>query len=443
MHRLKVAACTIASVFISLAAAAQTKPDFPRLGGYKIGSPQAYEDPAYQAQVARLHLVVLNNYPGWESAHGTTMQAVVSGIKARNPNTKVFTYIVNNEVLGDSAWSEVRAKLDRERWWLYASGTSGTPVASIWPGATMINYSLGVAPNGSGERAADWFARWAHGKFFANVPALDGAYTDNFFWRPRVNGDWDRDGTSDGKRDADVLTMHRGGMRRHLDALKSLMPGKYQLGNITDWWDADAAYPEYEKQLHGGVIEHIIGESWSPEGRDWHGNVNSWGSWSEMMSRYRKLIRSVAEPKLVIFNQKGDPSDYQSFRYGYASCLMDDGYYDFSDATNGRMFFDVVWFDEYNTRLGKAVGAPPSAAWQAGVWRRDFERGIVLVNPRGNGTRTVTLEKDFRRIRGTQAPAVNNGQTGRTVTLKDRDGIVLLRLDAVAPPKPPRSLVAE
>jgi hypothetical protein len=31
------------------------------------------------------------------------------------------------------------------------------------------------------------------------------------------------------------------------------------------------------------------------------------------------------------------------------------------------------------------------------------------------------------KIKGTQAPTVNNGATVRTVTLQDRDGIVLLR----------------
>lgn len=444
MRRLAGAAVAAALALASASVLAQQKPAFPRLGGIKIGSPQNYDDAAYRAQLAKLQLVLINVYPGWESSRGTTLQSVVSDIKLRNPQTKVFSYIANNEVDADpsSAWKEVSSKLTAEKWWLYGSGTSGSPVPSVYPGVTMTNYSLGLPANAAGERFNEWFARWAYRKLWASASALDGVYTDNFFWRPRVTGDWDRDGTTDGKRDADVLQMHRGGMRKHLDTLKSLMPGKYQIGNITDWWDPDASYPEYEQQLNGGIIEHIMGDSWSPEGRDWKGNVNTWGSWAEMMKRYRKIMRSVAEPKLVIFNQYGDPSDYQSFRYGFGSCLLDDGYYDFSTSLGG-MFSKVVWFDEFNTRLGKAVSAPPTAAWKSGVWRRDFENGIVLVNPRGNGAQTVTLEADFKRIRGTQVPAVNSGQTTRTVTLKDRDGLVLLRLNAVAPPKAPGNLVVE
>jgi hypothetical protein len=65
--------------------------------------------------------------------------------------------------------------------------------------------------------------------------------------------------------------------------------------------------------------------------------------------------------------------------------------------------------------------------WQNGVYRRDFENGVALVNPRGNGQQTVQLEAGLRRIAGNQDPAVNNGQAVDTVTLQDADGIILVR----------------
>jgi hypothetical protein len=61
------------------------------------------------------------------------------------------------------------------------------------------------------------------------------------------------------------------------------------------------------------------------------------------------------------------------------------------------------------------------------VWRRDFDHGIVLVNPKGNGPQTVILESSYTRIKGEQDPVTNNGATVTTVTLQDRDGIILLR----------------
>jgi hypothetical protein len=70
----------------------------------------------------------------------------------------------------------------------------------------------------------------------------------------------------------------------------------------------------------------------------------------------------------------------------------------------------------------------------AGPWRRDFENGFVLVNPLNKAYTfsTAELAGDFnrtgiKRILGTQAPDVNNGQpvTG-TLTLPSFDAIILL-----------------
>ena len=156
-----------------------------------------------------------------------------------------------------------------------------------------------------------------------------------------------------------------------------------------------------------------------------HVSVEDWGGWTKMMTQYRATMAALNPPKLLIFNQHGDPADYQSFRYGFGSCLMDDGYYSFT--ANAQGYYGVVEFDEYNANLGVPVWMPPTRPWSNGVWRRDFEHGIALVNPKGNGVQTVALEGPFVKLNGTQAPAVNNGQTVTSVTLQDRDGIVLRR----------------
>jgi hypothetical protein len=188
-------------------------------------------------------------------------------------------------------------------------------------------------------------------------------------------------------------------------------------------------FPELDQQLNGGLMEGLIGYSWSSE---------TWAGWAEMMRAYRKILSAYAEPKLGIFHQVGSPTDYQAFRYGFASCLMDDGFYAFNSS---HAYSDAPFFDEYDVDLGAALGAPVTSAWQNGVYRRDFQNGIVLVNPKGNGAKTVQLEGDFRRISGTQAPSVNNGQVTRTVALNDRDGIVLLRANAVPRPGAPTLFV--
>jgi hypothetical protein len=74
----------------------------------------------------------------------------------------------------------------------------------------------------------------------------------------------------------------------------------------------------------------------------------------------------------------------------------------------------------------------------AGPWRRDFENGFVLVNPLNKAytfsTEELAGEFDrtgIKRILGTQAPEVNNGQpVTDTLTLEPFDAIILLAAHA-------------
>ena len=81
--------------------------------------------------------------------------------------------------------------------------------------------------------------------------------------------------------------------------------------------------------------------------------------------------------------------------------------------------------------LGKSVGTMwiDDIKLQEGdrnVYRRDYEGGIALVNATAAPV-TVNLNGTFRKIKGTQAPTVNDGTLCTSVTLPAQDGIVLLR----------------
>jgi len=159
-----------------------------------------------------------------------------------------------------------------------------------------------------------------------------------------------------------------------------------------------------------------------------------------MMTQYYTIIGAMLEPKLAVVNMWGDPTDLQSMRYGLTSVLMNDGY--FSYTNKATQYYGVTWFDEFDSKLGQSTSAPPTAAWQKGVWRRDFQNGIALVNPKGNGPQTVTLEGPFVKLKGTQDPVTNNGATVTTITLKDRDGIILMRQNPVKRPAAPKNFSA-
>ena len=410
---LYVLACLAA-----VSAHAQNSDTFPRLAGILIGDPRNYEDANYQRDIAKLDYAILSAYPGWEEEHGMTVEEVAKRIKAINPNIKLFLYFCpESREYRNTAWGSVISKLDGDRWWGYLKGGSGTKVLSDFgDGTYIVNLTNHAPADSSGKRANQWLAEHAVEKLVASRPSIDGIFTDNVFWKPRKDVDWNRDGRTDSQNDAAVQKYYREGNVAYLNHLKRLMPGKMQIGNVADWGRSEATLTEYHQVLVGGVLENLIGKEHS---------VETYLGWHELMARYRKTMAAFAEPRLGMFSQSGSRTDYRAFRYGFATALLDDAYYAFHDESKG--FSGVTWFDEFDVELGRATGAPPAAAWQKGVWRRDFQGGIALVNPKGNGSREVTLEGEFRRIDGHQDRSVNNGQSVHKVTLRDRDGIVLLR----------------
>lgn len=432
LRRFVTASTAVAALAISASALAFTPPSFPRIGGIQIGGPFNYNDPTYEAQLARQSVTVLNYWPQMNPG-GESMQSVVAAIKAINPNALVFLYTASDEAMTDptgSALGPVISQMNSQKWWLYTSTSYSAMVPSFYGnGSQTINNTPYTPKDSSGDDSIDWMTKWYTSNYGSQVPNADGLYMDNVFTQPRVAGDWYRNGTVLQPSDPKAQAAIQAGYERWFSLAHQLMPGKYQLGNIATWGQGTTVPSGYQGMADGGILEAMIGESYS---------VEAWGGWQEMMQQYATVMASLSGPKLAIFNQWGSPTDYQSFRYGFASCLMNDGYYSFTNTATG--YTGVVSFDEYNANLGQETTSPPTAAWQKGVWRRDFTNGIALVNPKGNGAQTVTLGGTFVKISGSQAPSVNNGQTVTSVTLQDRDGIILLRQAPLQQPKAPTSV---
>jgi len=410
----RAAACTLALISSAFAA-----DQYPRTGAVLIGGSQNYWDTTYQSQMATLQVVILNDYPGWGSGHGTTMEKTVQQLKARNPNLKVFLYVqaAGQTSPAPSLWPGLNTKLTSTRWWLYQTWSGSTKVASDCGSGSLLNVTPYSVKDSSGLRYNQWIGRYLAAQIGNTAPTADGLFTDCVFWQPRSSGDWNQDNSTDTASNSAVSSWYRQGYVQYLDAVRAAMPGKMQIANIADWGQPTSVLTEYQGEFNGGVLEGMIGKSYSAERLS--------GGWQLMMAQYRKTMAALAAPKYALFLMSGSVTDYQGMRYGLASASMDDGYFAFKDETKG--YSTAVYFDEYGAKLGSALSGPSKTAWQSGVYRRDFQNGIILVNPKGNGVRTVTLETSFRKLKGTQAPTVNNGATVRSVTLQDRDGIVLLR----------------
>jgi len=74
----------------------------------------------------------------------------------------------------------------------------------------------------------------------------------------------------------------------------------------------------------------------------------------------------------------------------------------------------TVWIDDVRLQKGGRD-----------VWRRDFTGGSVIVNATQNA-KTINLGQTLRKIKGVQAPAVNDGSLVTQVTIPSLDGLILL-----------------
>jgi hypothetical protein len=388
--------------------------NYPRLLGMNIGS-KNYDEPAYQEQLARLDVVILGFYPGWKGDRdGSVIRSTVQQLKRRNPGLKVGQYTVLNEAGDDprknAADRDKIDKLDREGWWLRDTSGAKQRWSSAY-GAWDINITRFAKADANGERYPQWLARRDAERYFLRVPELDIWYFDNVMERSRVGaGDWRGAGQNVSGKDPEVAGAFREAMAAEWTAAKKLAPRAILMGNP----DNDLSQPEYRGRLQGAFLEGLMGASYSLERQGWR----------VMMDRYYGVFANLLEPKLVGFNVHGRADDYRFFRYAFASCLLGDGYFSFTEARTG--YGGVAWFDEYDQRIGKAAEPPPRAPWRDGVWRRRYENAMVLVNPDAV-PHTVSLEPGWRHVAGTQAPDVNDGKAAREVTLAPHDGVLLIR----------------
>ncbi len=251
---------------------------------------------------------------------------------------------------------------------------------------------------------------------FDPVPEFDIWYCDNVFYQARIDADWDRDGTNDDHTSAAVETYFRQAIAKHIATINQITPKLMVMGNVDGQPALHRGFlrdPEYRGKLPGAFLESAMGQSFSTE---------TWSTWENMFQSYRDLLDNTAEPHLVILNVKATRTDYAAMRYGLTTTLLQDGYFSINEGN----YRDVLWYDEFDLQLGRAIDPPQAAPWQAGVYRRRFENGMVLINPKGNTMRTLAIEPGYRRFAGTQDPVTNNGQPVTTVTLPPRDGLVLV-----------------
>ena len=358
-------------------------------------------------ELAKLDLVVIDMEAGIKTPEN------LKKIREYNPNIKILAYITTQEftyredLLKESVLRRKIYKDFSEDWWLK---TKNGGRLIWWSGTWMINVTNDAGVNKKGQRWNEYLPEFIASNVLS-TGYWDGVFYDNTWdeasWLSSKDLDFNEDGIADSVENIDKNWQE--GIGKILRKTRELAPGKIIMGN---------GGKVYSSLMNGITLEHFHKMDWSLGMDDYFG-----------------LKKKYLEPETMILacntENTGRSDDYKKMRYCSASALLGDGYFafDYGDQAHNYLW----WYDEYNVSLGR----PLSSAYnifdknnleiKKGVWRRDFAKGIVIINSTDK-KQTIFLEDEFQKINGNQDKEINNGEIVKKINLEAKDGIILLKI---------------
>lgn len=299
-------------------------------------------------------------------------------------------------------------KIEQNNWWL--KNGNGGPVY-VWPQLRAVNLA-----NSSWQ---DFMASYITEKLDMNK--WDGVMFDTVDAEIQHYSKQGVDLNNDGRAEstASANQIWRDNMAQlFYKTRQAVGPNKTIIinGNSTD---------SYQPNINGRIFEMFP--------TPWEGN----GSWQATMYQYlRRLPPRNKQPNIYIINgstnNNGRSNDYRKVRFGLTSALLGDGYFSFDYGTMSHQ--QLWWYDEYDVALGRAEStyynllAPTDDYVRAGLWRRDFENGVAIVNSTDKTQLYIFKHEQFEKILGSQDRNINDGSKVNYVRLGANDGIIMRRV---------------
>ncbi len=367
-------------------------------------------DAAARPVVGRFAFAVLSMWPSMGNAY---MQGLIDELKTINPGIKLAQYIILNEwdhapATNSDAYA-VYTELNDRDWWVRDAQGRHVQWTTVY-GNDEVNVTAWAPADASGRRWPQWKAAYDSAKFFQPLSRLDYVFNDNVMVQPRYDADLMRTGTNQPRNDPAIMAAFRQGFVSYWNAFRAANPGIRIIGNT----DNDLGSPEYKGKLEGAFNECMMGKSWS---------IETSGGWTAMMARYRATLANTQAPHDVILQVCGTNGAVPAqARYGFASALLEDGYFMYTVDGLTTPFRA----DEFDAPLGTPAEPPPVAATASGIWMRRYTNGLVLVNPTASA-QTLDVGPGYRRMSGTQDPAVNTGEVQSAVSLPAKSGLIMLK----------------
>ncbi|MEP9415046.1 putative glycoside hydrolase [Gordonia sp. VNQ95] len=422
---------TVGSSTASVADTAQTQvisPEFPRTATYVLDQDKL---PTLDA-LARYDIVVVD--AEWQNR---LPRSFFADLRSRHPGIILLAYVNLVDKMPRTGsrgywqnaytlWQFSNSTTSRfPRQWLSYTA-SGKPVHE-WPGHVMTNLT-DQAPRVNGQTYAEYAANFVVDQIW-DTGLWDGVFLD--VWAERIYtadaAAWDIDG--DGKDEpADEIMGPGGPLDRGLSSAERIM--RSRMGNAILIANGDRTLSE--QRLNGRVFESFADPL---ADRSIDDDLTAYVAAQTSSQLHQPIVG------MTIDSVRGPAtSRYARARLFLTLTLLQNGWW----APMGADYGQVRYYDELDGGglgrgyLGKPIVADPDMAAlsartstgtgspREGVYRRDFDHGIVLVNTTDEPV-SIDLERPYRHLKGTQDPVVNNGRSVQRVAIGARDGVVLVR----------------
>lgn len=386
----------------------EEKDTFPKTANYYL---QPHVRPDHYDDLSKYDLLVL------DADVNSINPDLVPGIKLENDKVQVFMYVPSQSVnIQDlNSWAQFRRETysmaDTNDWWLRDSGGNFISFNSVWPTIRFVDIGGGW----------ESYLPEVVGREVENEKIWDGVFYDMVFANLSWLNNGDIDINKDGKKDS--IEKVNSYWQKSVDELMKNTKEKVKDAPVVVNIDIPDKCTE---SVNGTMMENFPAK--------WMGDR----SWEYLVDQYLNYLPEKNEkPQVYVINSNtentGVMDNYRKMRFGLTTTLLGDGYFsfDYGDTDHSQ----VWWYDEYETFLGKAESraynllANGGLEVKKGLWRRNFENGIVLVNSTDKAQEYIFNKEKFEKINGEQDRRMNNGTIINWVRLESNDGVVLLKIN--------------
>ena len=365
------------------AATAGRGPSFPRIAnlyGTWIGPDGAYVsgEPASVEELARFDLLVGVNGPWRDPDTWPAFRAKLDALREINPDLLALDFPCSAPYAypTDPGWLPAYEPPPPDAWLLQPDGSH----IAGWPGTLMLNLTR--------PDVIEWLARRTlsgprdrgfDGVFIDSMaPGFDAWSCEIATGKP-YSVDADGDGQPDPRDRLDAQwSSAKAALSRRVRALIGERP----------IFMANQAGEDVFGDLNGIYLEDYL-DAVLDGTRRWEDVLQLYLHWTRTPHRPNVTILGCSSgltPPFDPYRMSADERaallaqgrvQVQRMRFGLAAALMGDGYYSFD--MNTRWRGQIWWYPEYDAPLGCPAG--PAQRGPDGTWRRQFDGGLVVVNP--------------------------------------------------------------